>query len=52
MELFMIEEEDEVVYRVKKKDEGCTIFSSSSYIEGNNILYIILKEISDYGVLK
>lgn len=51
MEVYIIEESKNV-YRIRKESEGCTVFSSNVYLEGNETMFLILKEISKYGVEK
>lgn len=49
MELFTFYDNNQV-YRVRKEDEGCTVFSSTVYLEGNDTLFYIIKLIKEIGV--
>ncbi len=38
------------IYRVREEDEGCSIYTSSLFVEGNNSLFLILKDFSEAGI--
>ncbi|SUY45041.1 Uncharacterised protein [Clostridium putrefaciens] len=38
------------VYRIRKEDDGCSIFSNSNYIEGDDMTYFIFKKFYELGV--
>ncbi len=49
MKIFVIKDEG-VVYRVRKEEHGCSVFTPKRYIEGNETLFEILQLISEKGV--
>ena len=51
MEMFCIEDNDKV-YRVRKEEEGCSIFGVGCFMEGDDITYNIIKAFGQNGVEK
>lgn len=49
MEMLVIKDGD-AVYRVRKEETGCSVFGPQSYIEGDDVLWEVLKAFNDYGV--
>lgn len=42
--------DSEKVYRVRKEEEGCSIFGPGCFVEGNDIIFDILKMFENVGV--
>lgn len=40
------------VYRIRKEDEGCSIFTSRKYIEGDESLFFLLQGFNEKGVIE
>lgn len=49
MELLVMKDEG-VVYRVRKEEQGCSVFAPQHYIEGDDILFEVLKTFNEHGV--
>lgn len=45
-----IYKEGKDIYRVREEDEGCSVYTSSLFVEGNTALFLILKDFSEDGV--
>jgi len=49
MEMILFKEDNDI-YRIRKEECGCSIFSNQLYIEGDDMLFYILKKINEIGV--
>jgi hypothetical protein len=51
MKMFVIKD-NENSFRVRKEEEGCSIFGPRNFIEGNNSLFEVLEVIHELGLEK
>lgn len=49
MEMILYKDSNEI-YRIRKEEEGCSIFSNVNYIEGDDMLFYILKKFNELGI--